>query len=134
MNLTRPALKNPSVVVVLTVLVMMFGAISLFKLPLQLIPDIEYPQITITMGWRNAAPVEIESVIVEPIESVVKNTPGVINVTSSIQRGSGKIVLLFDVGTNMQKAMLDVINNLNQAPPLPLDAMDPILSTDSGPN
>jgi multidrug efflux pump subunit AcrB len=134
MNLTHSALKKPAVVIVLVVLVMVFGVISIFKLPLQLIPDIEYPQITISTGWRNAAPAEIESVIVEPIESVVKNTPGVIKVTSSIQRGSGKIVLLFDVGANMQKAMLDVINNLNQAPPLPLDAMEPILSTDSGPN
>lgn len=134
MNLTHSALKNPAAIIVLTVLALVFGVISLFKLPLQLIPDIENPQITITTGWRNAAPTEMESVIVEPIESVVKNTPGVIKVTSSIQRGSGKIVLLFDVGANMQKAMLDVINNLNQAPALPLDAMEPILSIDSGPN
>lgn len=134
MNLTRSALKKPAAIIVLTVLALVCGVISLFKLPLQLVPDIENPQITITTGWRNAAPTEMESVIVEPIESVVKNTPGVIKVTSSIQRGSGKIVLLFDVGADMQKAMLDVINNLNQAPALPLDAMEPILSIDSGPN
>lgn len=134
MSLTRSSLKYPAVTIVSLMLVMVLGFISLFGLPLQLIPDIEQPQITISTGWRSAAPAEMESVIIEPIENAVKNTPGVLKVTSSIQRGAGKITLLFDVGSNMQKATLDVINNLNQVPPLPLDATKPIISTETGPN
>ena len=132
MNLTRSALKNPAAIIVIVALVMVFGLISVFKLPLQLTPDIEQPQITISSGWRSAAPSEIESVIIEPIENVVKNTQGVTNVTTSIQQGFGNITLTFDVGADMQKAMLDVINNLNQAPPLPLDAIEPIVSAGGG--
>ena len=132
MNLTRSALKNPAAVIVIVALVMVFGFMSVMKLPIQLTPDIEQPQITIFTGWRSAAPEEMESVIIEPIENAVKNTQGVTKVTTGIQRGFGNVTLMFDVGADMQKAMLDVINNLNQAPPLPLDAIEPIVSAGGG--
>lgn len=132
MNLTRVALKNPAAIIVIVALVMVFGILSVFKLPIQLTPDIEQPQINISTGWRSAAPSELESVIIEPIENVVKNTQGVTKVTTNIQRGFGNITLTFDVGADMQKAMLDVINNLNQAPPLPLDAIEPVVSAGGG--
>lgn len=132
MNLTRTALKNPAAVIVIVALTFVFGLLSVLKLPIQLTPDIELPQITISTGWRSAAPAELESVIIEPLENVVKNTQGVTKVSTNIQRGFGSISLTFDIGTDMQKAMLDVLNNLNQAPPLPLDAMEPVVSAGGG--
>lgn len=132
MNLTRAALKNPAAIIVIVALLMVFGALSILKLPIQLTPDIQQPQISIFTGWRSAAPEEMESVIIEPLENAVKNTQGVTKVTTSIERGSGSITLTFDVGANMQQAMLNVINNLNQAPPLPLDAIDPIVIAGGG--
>ena len=134
MNYTRAALKNPAAIIVIVVLIMVFGLLSVSKLPIQLTPDIEQPQITIFTGWRSAAPSELESVIIEPIENVVKNTQGVIRVNTSINKGFGRINLTFDVGADMQKAMLDVINNLNQVPPLPIDAIEPIVSANGGGN
>lgn len=132
MNLTRSSVKNPAAVLVIIALVFMFGIIAMLKLPIQLTPDIEQPQISIGTGWRAAAPEEVESVIIEPQENVVKNTRGVTDVTTNIQRGFGNITLTFDVGTDMQQAMLDVINNLNQAPPLPLDVFEPVVSIGGG--
>jgi len=64
MNLTLSSLKNPTAVVVAILLVMLFGAISLFKLPVQLTPDISKPEITISTGWRSAAPEEMEAEII----------------------------------------------------------------------
>ncbi|TMP40579.1 acriflavine resistance protein B [Pseudoalteromonas citrea] len=128
MNLTRSSLKNPASVIVILVLIMLFGTISIFKLPLQLTPDIEQPQITIFSGWRQAAPEEVESMIIEPIENAVKNTPGALEVNTNISRGTGSITLTFAVDANMQQAMLDVLTSLNQAPPLPLDAIDPVVT------
>ncbi|NVJ59089.1 MAG: efflux RND transporter permease subunit [Gammaproteobacteria bacterium] len=128
MNITRQSLKNPAAVIVMTSLLMVFGIISGLKLPIQLTPDIEQPQITISSGWRSAAPEEIEAVILEPLENAVKNTPGVIDINTNINRGFGNITLTFDVGADMQQAMLNVLNSLNQAPPLPIDAQEPIVS------
>jgi len=128
MNITRSSIKNPAAVIVITVLLLVFGVISISKLPIQLTPDIQQPQINIGTGWRAAAPEELESVIIEPIENVVKNTPGVTDVTTNVQRGFGNITLTFEAGADMKQAMLDVLNNLNQAPPLPLDAFEPVVS------
>lgn len=134
MNFTRASIKNPAAILVIALLILAFGVISIIKLPIQLTPDIQQPQINISTGWRAAAPEEIESVIIEPLENVVKNTQGVVNVSTNIQRGFGNISLTFDVGADMQQAMLDVLNNLNQAPPLPLDANEPVVSAaGSGP-
>lgn len=132
MNVTRSALKNPAATLVIVALIVVFGVMNAMQLPIQLVPDIEQPQITISTGWRSAAPAEMESVIIEPLENVVKNTPGVTNVVTTINQGFGNITLTFDIGSDMQKAMLDVINNLNQAPPLPLDAIEPVVSAGGG--
>ncbi|GAB3033832.1 efflux RND transporter permease subunit [Bowmanella dokdonensis] len=132
MNLTRNSVKNPAAVLVITALLFVFGVLAMFKLPIQLIPDIEQPQINIGSGWRNAAPEEVEAVIIEPLENAVRNTPGVLETTTNIQRGFGNITLTYEVGTDMQAAMLDVINRLNQAPPLPLDAFDPVITAGGG--
>ncbi|MEO3677433.1 efflux RND transporter permease subunit [Rheinheimera sp. FR7-31] len=134
MNLTRSALTNPASVIVIAILLLLFGLISLFKLPIQITPDIEQPQISVFTGWRSAAPQEVESVIIEPIENAIKNTRGVVKVETNIQRGFGAITLTFDVGADMQQATLDVINNLNQAPPLPLDAIEPTVVAGGGQN
>ena len=132
MNLTRTSLKSPASVLVILTLIVLFGIMSVFKLPIQLTPTIEQPQITIFSGWRSAAPEEIESMIIEPLENAVKNTPGALEVTTGIFRGNGFINLSFEVGADMQQAMLDVLTSLNQAPPLPLDAMDPIVTAGGG--
>ncbi|WP_341503857.1 efflux RND transporter permease subunit [Gallaecimonas sp. GXIMD4217] len=125
MSPTRSALKSPAAAIVMAVLLLLFGILCLLRLPIQLTPDIEQPQISVFTGWRSAAPQEVEAVIIEPIENAIKNTRGVQKVETNIQRGFGNITLTFDVGTDMTQAMLDVINNLNKAPPLPLDAMEP---------
>lgn len=134
MNLTRNALNNPASIIVIALLILLFGVISLLKLPIQITPDIEQPQISVFTGWRSAAPQEVEAVIIEPIENAIKNTRGVTKVETNIQRGFGSITLTFDVGADMQQAMLDVINNLNQAPPLPLDAIEPTVVAGGGQN
>ena len=71
MNLTKTALKNPSGVAVGVAIIVVFGIYSLSKLPVQLFPDIERPQIGIWTGWRSASPKEVESEILEPQEEVL---------------------------------------------------------------
>ena len=134
MKLTQLSIKYPAAILVISVMILVFGILAAMKLPLQLVPDIQQPQISISTGWRAAAPEELEAVIIEPIENVVKNTQGVTNVTTNIYREFGSINLTFDVNADMQKAMLDVLNNLNQAPPLPLDAYEPVVSAGGGGN
>jgi multidrug efflux pump subunit AcrB len=125
MNLTDLSTRHWPSVAVAVALVGLFGLLSIAALPIQLLPTIDQPQVSIQNFWRAAAPEEMESTIVEPQENVLRNTPGVTDITSFISRGAGFVTLTFDVGTDIQDAKLDVINNLNQAPPRPADAIEP---------
>ena len=125
MNLTELSTRHWPSVAVAVALVALFGVLSIAKLPIQLLPTIEEPQITVANFWRAAAPEEMESAIIEPQENVLKSTPGLTNISSWVSRGSGWVNLSFAVGTDIQTAKLDVINNLNQAPPRPADAIEP---------
>lgn len=132
MSLTDLSTRHWPSVAVAVALVALFGLSSVTSLPIQLLPNIEEPQVSIGNFWRAAAPEEMEANIVEPQENVLKNTPGVTNINSWIGRGTGWVNLTFAVGTDIQEAKLDVINNLTQAPPRPGDAVEPQVSSGGG--
>ena len=133
MNLTELSTRQWPSVAVAVALVALFGLTSIASLPIQLLPDIEEPQISVANFWRAAAPEEMEANIIEPQENVLRNTPGLTNINSFIGRGQGFVNLTFAVGTDIQTAKLDVINNLTQAPPRPADALEPQVSSGGGP-
>jgi multidrug efflux pump subunit AcrB len=133
MNLTELSTRQWPSVAVAVALVALFGLTSISSLPIQLLPNIEQPQISVANFWRAAAPEEMEANIIEPQENVLRNTPGLTDINSFIGRGQGFVNLTFAVGTNMQTAKLDVINNLTQAPPRPTDAIEPMVNAGGGP-
>jgi len=128
MSLTSSALKNPTAVVVAILLVALFGAISLFKLPIQLTPDISKPEIIITTSWRSAAPEEMEAEIIERQEDVLKGLQGLESLVSSSGQGKGEITLRYQSGINLERALIDVMSALNQVPNYPVDATEPMIS------
>ncbi len=134
MNITELSTKQWPSVAVAVALVALFGLTSIAALPIQLLPTIEEPQVSVANFWRAAAPEEMEANIVEPQENVLKNTPGLTNISSFISRGAGFVNLSFAVGTDIQAAKLDVINNLSQVPPGPAEAIEPQVSAGGGRN
>ncbi len=128
MNLTASALKNPTAVIVAILLVALFGLISIFKLPIQLTPDISKPEITISTGWRSAAPEEIEAEIIERQEDVLKGLQGLESLISSSKQGKGDVTLRYRSGINLERALIDVMSALNQVPNYPADATEPIIT------
>jgi multidrug efflux pump subunit AcrB len=129
MKLTESALRNPPAVAAVLALVLLFGGIALFRLPLQLFPDIERPQLSVQTNWRAASPQELESEIVEPLERVLQGLPGLESMESNIGNGFGGVNLTFAVGSDMKAAAVEVISRLNRLPPLPRDASPPVLQT-----
>jgi len=128
-NLTRLALSNRVAALVAALLVMLFGFLSLERLPVQLTPEVERPSITITTTWRAAAPEEIESEIIEPQEKALRGTPAMDEMLSRAQRGRARVTLRFKVGSDLQRALIDVLNRLNRVRGYPEDADEPKLST-----
>ena len=128
MFLTTASLKNPTAVIVAILLVTLFGLISFFKLPVQLTPDVSQPMITISTAWRSAAPEEIEAEIIERQEDVLKGLQGLATLETSSSQGVGNITLKYNTGANLERALIDVINALNQVPNYPPDATEPVIA------
>ncbi len=132
MKLTRLGLGNPVAVAVGVLLAIMFGLISLDRLPVQLTPEVELPEITITTVWRAAAPEEIESEIIEPQEDVLRGLSGMTKILARAQRGRGSITLTFQVGTDLRRALLEVLSRLNRVQRYPADANEPVINSIGG--
>ena len=132
MILTRLALSNPVATLVGVLLALLFGAINLSRIPIQLTPEVESPEITITTTWRAAAPEEIENEIIEPQEDVLRGLPGMTEMLSEAKQNQGSISLTFAVGFDLRRALIEVLNRLNSVPRYPEDADEPVLSTVGG--
>ena len=128
MTLTKISLSNPVAVVVACILLVIFGVISLLRLPIQMTPDISRPEISVSTSWRSSAPNEIESEIIEPQEDVLRSIPGLLRMQSSANFGRGSINLEFAIGTDMNRALIEVMNRLNQVPRYPVDANEPLIT------
>ncbi|MEO0972760.1 MAG: efflux RND transporter permease subunit, partial [Pseudomonadota bacterium] len=127
MSLIRLSADNPPALLAAAVLVIVLGLVGVATLPIQMLPNIEYPQININTRWRAAAPQEVEANIVKPQEDALRAVPGVIAMRSNIRAGGGNIHLEFDLGTDLRQAMLDVLSALNNADELPSDASEPTI-------
>lgn len=129
MILTRLALGNPVAALVAALMILLFGVISLTRLPVQMTPEVERTAITISTSWRAAAPAEIESEILEPQERMLRGTPGMSSMLSRAQRGRGRLTLRFSAGVDLQRALVDVLNRLNRVSSYPENVAEPKLST-----
>jgi len=129
---TERALGNPVATMVAVLLVALFGALSLIRLPVQLTPEVEKPEITIRTEWRAAAPEEVEAQIIEPQEKVLRGLPGMTRMLAKARRGHGEISIEFEVGHDLSRGLLEVLNRLNRVARYPDDADEPVISTVGG--
>jgi multidrug efflux pump subunit AcrB len=132
MNLTTITIRKPAAAAVFIAIVALLGIFSVMKLPIQLFPDIERPQLSIHSAWRAASPREIESEIVVPIERVLQGIPGLEEINANANTGFANIILTFSIGTDMQKVLVDVIGRMNRLDPLPRDATQPQIQLGGG--
>ena len=129
MEIIRFAIKNPVTVLVGVIIICLFGMISLFSLPIQLTPNVDKPEITITTRWEGASPQEIEREIIEEQEEKLKSLQGLKKMTSSSVEGSGKINLEFYLGVEMSRALLDTSDKLRQVRRYPENVDQPTIES-----
>ena len=126
MKVTKIAIGRPVTVSMFVVAVILFGVVSLDRLPVDLLPDISYPSLTIQTSFEDAAPEEIESLVTRPIEEVVGVVPGLTRMTSVSRSSQSEVVLEFVWDTNMDVASMDVREKLDLLD-LPRDAEKPVI-------
>ena len=120
---------NPAKVIVGVLLMALFGAVALLRMPMQLTPEVQTPTITIQTRWPGASAQEVEQEIVVEQEEQLKGVEGMTKMSSESSDSNGLITLEFLVGSSMQQAVVDVIGRLEQVPEYPEDADKPVIST-----
>ena len=126
------ALENPVKVLVAVFFVVLFGVQAALNMPYRLIPNIEYPQITIRTTWTGASPYDMEKEIIDRQERVLKSIPGLIEFESAAMEGRCNVKLTFDLSVNVDDAILLVSNKLDEVKGYPDDMDKPtIRSADS---
>lgn len=134
MNFIETAVRWRHGTFVLFCLLTMFGFIALFRLPLELQPGGDRPEITITTPYIGAAPAEVEDLITRPIEDLLEEIEGVQEITSQSFAGISTITLEFEWGTDVDARLLDVLNKLQQVEELPEEAGESDVQVASGNN
>lgn len=129
MNPIERCLQNPVKVSVGALLLILFGGISLTRMPMQLIPEVQTPTLTIETRWPGASPQEVEREIVQEQEEQLKSVEGVTKMSSEAMDSSARITMEFMVGTNMEESLLKVNSRLQQVSEYPEEADQPVIST-----
>lgn len=128
MGLPEFSTKKPVTTVMIFVGVMLFGIISLMKLPQELFPPITYPQLTVFTGYANAAPEEIETLLTKPVEEAVGTVSGLKSVRSISKEGISLVLAEFDWDQNMDFASLRMREKVDLIKArLPRDASEPLV-------
>ena len=123
--------RNPVKVIVGVILTALFGTIALYKMPMQLTPDVELPTITVETRWPGASPAEIEKEIVQEQEEQLQSVEGLQKLTSESKDSVGRIIMEFAVDADIDQALLMVSTRLQQVPSYPIDADQPVIITSS---
>jgi HAE1 family hydrophobic/amphiphilic exporter-1 len=108
MGITETAIRRPVATAMVFLIIITLGVVGLRHLPIDLLPPIEYPRLSVYVGYPNVGPEEIERIITEPLENAVAGVPGVESVSSWSSLGSGHVTLNFARGVNLDEAANDV--------------------------
>jgi HAE1 family hydrophobic/amphiphilic exporter-1 len=122
------SINDPVKVIVGVLIILLFGLIGLYRLPYQLSPSLEVPQVTVTTVWTGATPYEIEREIIEEQEKVFKGIPNLVEMESTSSNSGGSVTLKFKLGTDVDDALLRVSNKLNEVTSYPENAEKPVIS------
>ena len=100
MGIADFCVRNPVSVTVGILLAVLFGTIALLRLPIQMIPTVDRPEITVETDYRGAAPLEVEREVTDRLEEKLNAVEHLKQVSSTSIEGKSTVVLKFDWGTN----------------------------------
>ena len=128
MSMPRFAIQRPIMMAMICSIVVLLGAISLTRLPVDLLPDIQQPTITVRMNYPGVGPLEMEELITRPLEQALSATAGLEQLNSNSSEGNSNLRLNFSWGTDLSEAMNDMRTRIDRVRGrLPEDADPPTI-------
>ena len=114
MSIPRFAIHRPVTMFMLSGVIVLLGAISLTRLPVDLMPEFTAPTISINVGYAGVGPLEMEQLITRPIEQAVGAVAGVETISSNSSEGRSNVRVNFAWGTDMNEALDDVRTRIDR--------------------
>lgn len=115
MRLPDLAIRRPVFATVIFLVMTLLGAISFMRLPVDLMPDISLPTITVNTTYDGVGPEEMEELVSIPLERALASTPAVKEIISTSSEGSSQVRLSFEWGTDLEAAMDEVRTRVDRA-------------------
>ncbi|MDE2662075.1 MAG: efflux RND transporter permease subunit [Gemmatimonadota bacterium] len=120
MALPDVSLRRPVATAMLYVGIAVLGVVSFLRLPIDLLPDVAFPTLSVWTTYSDAGPAEVERFITEPIEQQLYSIPGARRISSRSREGQSLVQLQFAWGTDMEFATLhtrEKLDNLTERLP-----------------
>jgi len=120
--------RHPVAGNLLMLLLIVFGLFGLTQLNRQVLPDFKIDVISVGVQWPGASPEDVESNVIDAIEAEVRFIDSVDRVESIALEGQAKITIVFDLGSDMGKALTDVQSAVARITTLPEDIERPVIN------
>ena len=114
MSIPRFAIQRPVMMTMISCVVILLGGISLTRLPVDLLPDISQPTISVNVTYLGVGPLEIESLITRPLEQQLSAVAGLEQMNSTSSEGISRIRLNFTWGYDLNEAMDDIRGRIDR--------------------
>ena len=125
----RFALEKPLIIAVAVLIICLFGVLAIFRVPIQMIPDLDVRVVTVITIWPGATPQDVEKEIIIEQEEYLRRVPGLERMISRALTGRGDIELEFSYGIDVNEVLIRVNNALTQVPGYPENVDEPRLVT-----
>ena len=114
MSIPRIAIERPVTMFMLSGVIMLIGAVSLARLPVDLMPDVSYPSITVRVGYNGVGPLEMEELVTRPIEQAMAAVAGLERLESTSSEGNSRVTLNLAWGMDLNEAADDVRSRIDR--------------------
>ncbi|MED4582273.1 efflux RND transporter permease subunit [Brevibacillus choshinensis] len=114
MNLSELSIKRHVTMIMLTVAMLIFGFVSLPRLAIDLMPDLNFPVAVVVTSVDGGSPNEVEKLVTKPIENALGTVSDLDSISSVSVEGASQVILLFNWGTDLDQATLDMREKVDQ--------------------
>lgn len=115
MRITESAVRRPVAVTVFSMVALVLGTIAVLRMPVDLLPSVEYPRLTVETTYPSSSPMEVERLVTDPLEQSLAGVRGLRSYSSRSYGDRSRITLEFGWGTRMDFARLEVREKLDAA-------------------
>ena len=108
MTLSELCIRRPVFAAVISLLIVAIGLVTLQRLPVRELPDVDTATITVSVTYQGAAPEVINTQVTETIEGAISGISGIRTINSTARRGSSRTAIEFETGVDIEAAANDV--------------------------